>query len=231
MRCLEVRPHSRDARICVCSQGLRWNWVLDWQPAGRAIASLLLVLFAMSWMGCLGRTPTTPPPEDDLMNRETYVIGVTDVLKVDVWRQPELSVEVPVRSDGMISVPLLDDVQAAGLKPQELKDVIARELSEFVTAPDVTIIILQMNSRFVSVIGEVVRDTRILLTQDLRVVEAITQAGGFTTFADKSDVRIIRRQPGGSEIEYRFNYNSYIRGRAPGTNIPLRPGDTIIVPD
>ncbi len=165
------------------------------------------------------------------MNRETYVIGVTDVLRVDVWRQPELSVEIPVRSDGMISVPLLDDIQAAGLKPQELKEVVARELSEFVTAPDVTIIILEMNSRFVSIIGEVGRSTRILLTQDLRVVEAITQAGGFTTFADKSDVRVIRRQPGGSEIEYRFDYNAYIRGRAPGTNIPLRPGDTIIVPD
>lgn len=182
-------------------------------------------------MGCVGRVPAPPPAEDDPLNRETYVIGVTDVLKVDVWRQPELSVEVPVRTDGMISVPLLDDVQAAGLKPQELKEVVARELSEFVSTPDVTIIILQMNSRFVSVIGEVMRPTRIALTQDLRVVEAITQAGGFTTFADKSDVRIIRRRPGGSEVEYRFDYNAYIRGRAPGTNIPLRPGDTIIVPD
>ena len=109
--------------------------------------------------------------------------------------------------------------------------MVTRELSEFVTAPDITIIILAMNSRFVSVIGEVVRDTRIPLSQDLRVLEAITQAGGFTTFADKSDVRIVRRRPDGSEVEYRFDYNAYIRGRASGSNISLRPGDTVIVPD
>ena len=80
-------------------------------------------------------------------------------------------------------------------------------------------------------LGQVVRDSRIPLTQDLRVLEAITQAGGFTTFADKNDVRIVRRQLDGAELEYRFDYNAYIRGRAPGTNIRLHPGDTIIVPD
>lgn len=192
------------------------------------VSALTLLLFSL---GCLGRPPQPPPPEGDPMDREPYVIGVTDLLKIDVWRQPELSVEVPVRSDGMISVPLLDDVQAAGLRPQELKEVVSRELSEYVTAPDVTIIVLAMNSRFISVIGEVMRSSRIPLTQDLRVLEAITQAGGYTTFADKSDVRIVRRQPDGSEVEYRFDYNAYIRGRAAGTNIRLRPGDTIIVPD
>jgi polysaccharide export outer membrane protein len=207
-------------------RGLKEKW--SWQQAGRVITLLGLVLFAA---GCISRMPAPPPPEEALGDRPTYVIGVTDVLRVNVWREAELSVEVPVRSDGMISVPLLDDVRAAGLTPQELKDVVTRELSEFVTAPDVTIIIIQMNSRFVSIIGEVVRDARIALTQDLRVVEAITQAGGFTTYADKNDVRIIRRQPGGTEVEYRFDYNAYIRGRAAGTNIPLRPGDTIIVSD
>jgi len=203
--------------------------VLSVRATALAVLSLLVVSFAT--LGCIGRPLQAPPPEGDSMEREPYVIGVTDVLKVDVWRQPELSVEVPVRADGMISVPLLDDVQAAGLRPQELKEVVTRELSEFVTAPDVTIIILAMNSRFVSIIGEVARDSRIPLTQDLRVLEVITQAGGFTTFADKNDVRIVRRTADGSELEYRFDYNAYIRGRAPGTNIRLHPGDTIIVPD
>ena len=200
----------------------------------RRLSVLAGLLIAMSTLtACMGRQVMPPPPEGDPMDRDTYVIGVTDVLRVDVWRQPELSVEVPVRSDGMISVPLLDDLQAAGLTPQELKAVVTRELGEFVTAPDITIIILQMNSRFVSVIGEVMRPMRIPLTQDLRVVEAITQAGGYTTFADKSDVRIIRRQESADidEVEYHFDYNAYIRGRAPGTNISLRPGDTIIIPD
>ena len=97
------------------------------------------------------------------MDREAYTIGVTDVLRISVWKNPELSVEVPVRADGMISVPLIDDVQAEGLTPQELKEVITRELSEFVTAPDVTVLVRQMNSRFVSVLGEVRQPTRVPL--------------------------------------------------------------------
>ncbi|MGH0029748.1 MAG: polysaccharide biosynthesis/export family protein [Myxococcota bacterium] len=182
-------------------------------------------------VACGGRTPSPPPPEPTPMDRDVYVIGVTDLLLINVWKNPELSVEVPVRADGMISVPLIDDVQAEGLTPQELKEVVTRELNEFVTAPDVTVLVRQMNSRFVSVIGEVGQSTRVPLTRDLRVLEAIALVGGFTTFADKSDVRIVRRQEGGGEVEYRFDYNAYVRGLAPGTNIVLRPGDTIIVPD
>jgi polysaccharide export outer membrane protein len=166
------------------------------------------------------------------MDRAPYTIGVTDVLKITVWKNPESSVDaVPVRSDGMISVPLINDVQAEGLTPEELKDVIARELAEYVGEPNVTVVVIQINSRFVSVIGEVVQDTRVPLTRDLRVLEAIAQAGGFGPFADKSDVRIVRRNADGTESEYRFDYGAYIRGRAPGTNIVLQHGDTIVVPD
>jgi polysaccharide export outer membrane protein len=166
------------------------------------------------------------------MDREPYTIGVTDVLRINVWKNPELSVEaVPVRTDGMISVPLINDVQAEGLTPEELKEVIARELSEYISAPDVTVIVVQINSRFVSVIGEVGQDTRVPLTRDLRVLEAIASAGGFGPFANKSDVRVVRRNADGTEAEYRFDYGAYIRGRAPGTNIVLQHGDTVVVPD
>ena len=190
-----------------------------------AIAGLLAV-------GCFGRTLSPPPPDPTPMDRAPYTIGVTDVLKITVWKNPELSVEaVPVRADGMISVPLINDVQAEGLTPEELKDVITRELSEYITEPSVTVVVIQMNSRFVSVIGEVAQDTRVQLTRDLRVLEAIAQAGGFGPFADKSDVRVVRRNGDGTETEYRFDYNAYIRGRAPGTNIVLQHGDTIVVPD
>jgi polysaccharide export outer membrane protein len=156
---------------------------------------------------------------------------VTDVLRISVWKDPELTVDVPVRADGMISVPLINDTQAEGLTPEELKEVITRELTEYVSAPVVTVIVLQMNSRFVSVIGEVGQDTRVPLTRDLRVLEAIASAGGFGPFADKSDVRIVRRHEDGTEAEYRFDYRAYIRGRAPGSNIVLQHGDTVIVPD
>jgi polysaccharide export outer membrane protein len=166
------------------------------------------------------------------MDREPYTIGVTDVLRISVWKNPELSVDaVPVRTDGMISVPLINDVQAEGLTPEELKEVIARELSEYVSGSDVTVIVVQINSRYVSVIGEVGQDTRVPITRDLRVLEAIASAGGFGPFADKGDVRVVRRNADGNEVEYRFDYGAYIRGRAPGTNIVLQHGDTIVVPD
>ena len=189
-----------------------------------AIAGLLAI-------GCFGRTLSPPPPDPTPTDRVTYTIGVTDVLKIAVWKNPELSVEVPVRPDGMVSVPLINDVQAEGLTPEELKEVITRELAEYVTEPNVTVVVTQMNSRFVSVVGQVGQNTRVPLTRDLRVLEAIASAGGFGPFADKSDVRIVRRNGDGTESEYRFDYDAYIRGRAPGTNIVLQHGDTIVVPD
>jgi polysaccharide export outer membrane protein len=165
------------------------------------------------------------------MERSGYVVGVQDVLQISVWKNEELSVRVPVRSDGKISVPLVDDVQAEGLQAMEIKEVLTRELSEFITAPDVTVVVLEMNSRYVNVIGAVPRSGQISLVNDLRVLEAIATMGGFALFANTGDIRIVRRQPDGSEVEFRFDYDAYIKGRAPGTNIVLQSGDMIIVPE
>ena len=189
------------------------------------------VLLLAGLLACAGRSLSPPPPDPDPMDLEPYRIGATDVLRIDVWKNEGLTVTVPVRPDGRISVPLLDDVQAEGLEPSELKEILTRELAEFVTAPNVTVIVLEMNSRFVSVLGGVNNETRVPLTRNLRVLEAIAAAGGFTTFAQKGNVRIVRRGEDGAENEYRFDYDDYIKGRAPGTNILLRNGDLIIVPD
>jgi polysaccharide export outer membrane protein len=196
----------------------------------RWFAWAALAALAAGTAACAGRQLSPPPAEPAPEERE-YRIGVTDLLRINVWRNPELSVDVPVRPDGRISIPLLDDIQADGLTPQELKESLTRELSEYITAPDVTVIVLEMNSRFVSVIGGVRQEARVPLTRDLRVLEAIATVGGFDTFAQKSNVRIVRRNPDGTESEYRFNYDSYIKGNAPGTNIVLQNGDTIIVPE
>jgi polysaccharide export outer membrane protein len=201
-------------------KALRRHWIRVGAWAALAAASA----------ACAAR-PLSPPPPDPTEEEREYRIGVTDVLRISVWREPELSIDVPVRTDGNISVPLLDDVRAEGLTPPELKELLTRELAEFITAPDVTVTVLQMNSRFVSVLGAVPNETRVALTRDLRVLEALASVGGFDTFAQKSDVRIIRRNPDGSESEYRFDYDAYIKGKAPGTNILLRNGDTIIVPE
>ncbi len=198
--------------------------------ARRGLSLFALLLMATFW-GCQSRTISPPPLDPNPMERSGYVVGVEDVLQISVWKNEELSVVVPVRADGKISVPLVDDVQAEGLEAMEIKEVLTRELSEFITAPDVTVIVLEMNSRYVSVIGAVPRSGQIPLVKDLRVLEAIATMGGFALFANTRDVRIVRRQPDGREVEYRFNYDAYIKGRAPGTNIVLRSGDMIIVPE
>ncbi len=194
-------------------------------------SSMLAFLLMGTFWGCQSRNLSPPPLDPDPMERSGYVVGVEDVLQISVWKNEELSVVVPVRSDGKISVPLVDDVQAEGLQAMEIKEVLTRELSEFITSPDVTVIVVEMNSRYVNVIGAVPRSGQIPLVKDLRVLEAIATMGGFALFADTGDVRIVRRQPDGVEVEYRFDSDAYIRGRAPGTNIVLRSGDTIIVPE
>ena len=194
-------------------------------------SSLFALLLMVVFWGCQSRTLSPPPLDPNPMERSGYVVGVEDVLQISVWKNEELSVVVPVRADGKISVPLVDDVQAEGLQAMEIKEVLTRELSEFITAPDVTVIVLEMNSRYVNVIGAVPRSGQIPLVKDLRVLEAIAAMGGFALFANTRDVRIVRRQSDGGEVEYRFNYDAYIKGRAPGTNIVLRSGDTIIVPE
>lgn len=198
------------------------------RSASRIVVALLGIVFAI---GCVGNG-SPPPPEDEPGEREEYVIGIPDVLKIVVWRNPELSVEVPVRRDGKISVPLVDDVQAEGLTPEELKEVLTEALAEFVTAPDVTVVVQETNSHTVTVVGGVVRSGQIALTRQMRVVEAIATMGGFSPFARKDRIKIIREQPGGAKAtEYVFNYGAYTAGKAPESNMLLRPGDTIIVPE
>lgn len=165
------------------------------------------------------------------MDRAEYVIGPADILQVRVWKQDDLNVDVTVRPDGKISVPLVNDVQAAGLTAIEVRDVLTKALSEFVAAPDVTVIVRDVRSKNVQVMGEVGRPSVIPLSADMRVIDAIAAASGFTAYADKRDVRILRPGPEGAVTEYRFNYNAYLRGKRPESNLRLHPGDTIVVPD
>ena len=158
------------------------------------------------------------------------MIGVADLLKIVVWRNPELTVDVPVRRDGKISVPLVDDIQAEGLTPEELKEVLTESLAEYVTAPDVTVIVLQTLSHTVTVAGGVARSGQIPLVREMRVLDAIAQMGGFNAWARRNSVRVFRREQGGM-TEYVFNYGAYARGSAPGSNLLLAPGDTIVVPE
>jgi polysaccharide export outer membrane protein len=176
-------------------------------------------------------SPAPPPPEFEALPKEgAYVIGASDRLKVGVWQNDAVSLpDVPVRPDGKITMPLLDDVQAAGLTTDELKAVITQELAEFIENPTVTVVVLAPNSKRAYVLGEVRSPGPVPLSAEMRVLDAITVAGGFSAFARKSQVRVLRYIDG-KELEYRFDYDAYVAGDAPGTNVVLRPQDTVLVP-
>jgi len=180
-------------------------------------------------LGCQG--PQPPPPEFEAAPKEgVYIIGPADRLRVDVWQNDKLQLpEVPVRPDGKITMPLIDDVQAAGLTTDELKAVLTEKLSDFIQNPTVTVVVLAPLSKRAYVLGEVRASGPISLGSDMSVLDAITAAGGFTPFAKKSSVRVLRRIDG-KELDYRFDYDAFVAGKAPGTNVLLHPGDTVLVP-
>ena len=214
------RPHFETKRME--NEMIRPCWMLF-----RTVVILAMAL--TPFLGC-ARPSAELPPRMPPGLRDPYVVGIPDVLSIRVWKNPELSVDVPVRADGKISVPLLDDVQAEGLTPTELKEVISEQLAEYITAPDVTVIVLQPNSHVATVVGAVLRSGTVPLTKQTRVMDAIAAMGGFNTWAKKSDIRVLRPKDG-EIISYRFNYGAYVAGKAPDSNIILRPGDTVVVPD
>ncbi|CAG0959806.1 Polysialic acid transport protein KpsD [Myxococcaceae bacterium] len=191
----------------------------------------LSCVLAFAAVAC-GRAVQPPPPEPAGGEKTPYVIGPSDLLQVTVWKNPELSLDqVPVRPDGRISVPLANDVQAAGLTTDELKQVLTEKLAEYVTAPDVTVVVLQVNSRRVYVLGEVNRPGPVSLATDTRVLDAISSAGGFSTFADRDRVKVIRRGQAGAVTEYRFSYSDFVEGTVDNANMLLENGDTVVVSD
>jgi polysaccharide export outer membrane protein len=159
-----------------------------------------------------------------------YVIGPEDVLQVTVWKNDTLSRVVPVRPDGKISLPLLHDVQAAGLTSMQLRDKISRALAEFMPNPEVSVIVTDVRSFRVSVMGEVQRPGVLLLRSSTTVLEAIAMAGGFRDFASPSKIVVVRKDPNGQTQKIPFNYNKAVRNGEAEDNIYLKTGDVIVVP-
>jgi polysaccharide export outer membrane protein len=158
-----------------------------------------------------------------------YVIGAQDVLDVSVWKEPEVSRIVPVRPDGKISLPLLNDVQAAGLTPAQLAAQITESLKKYVTSPQVTVIITTINSQRVYILGEVTRPGAFPMLPGMTVMQALSSAGGFTPFAKMKSIYVLR-QENGKKVKYPFNYKEAISGKNAEQDILLRAGDTIVVP-
>jgi polysaccharide biosynthesis/export protein len=198
--------------------------------ADRRIRRTLGACAAAGLLAACGASPVPPAFQDDAVAQSEYRIAPADVLTVRVWKNPELSLEAPVLPDGTFNVPLAGTVTAKGLTATELEDVIAQRLADYITAPEVSVIVTQVNSNRVAVVGEVNHNGPQNISVNARIVDAIAQAGGFTTFANRKKVKLIRRTPEG-EIEFHFNYDAYESGHGPGTNVRLQPGDVIVVPD
>lgn len=199
--------------------------------AGRRLRVAAAALVAM-WVSAACTTPPPPLPAARVVGEvQPYTIGVPDVLQIRVWKQDQLTVDVVVRTDGKISMPLLQDVQAEGLTPEELRDVLTERLAEYIVAPQVTVMVKFMKSNIASIVGGgVARSGVVELQRHTRVLDAIATVGGFTTFAQKDEIRVLR-DIDGVQVEYRFDYDAFIAGDAPNSNMVLKPGDTIIVPD
>jgi polysaccharide export outer membrane protein len=205
---------------------------VDWKPMMRAGSAWLLSV-ALAWP-CAAQgappnaTPTagnaavlTPPPD--------YVIGSQDQLSVVFWREKDLSADVLVRPDGKISLPLLNDIQASGLTPEQLRQSVTEAARQYIADPNASVVVRQINSRKVFITGEVARPGEYPLPGPTTVLQLIAIAGGVNEYSDKENIVILRTE-NGREVAHNFNYKDVVKQKNPRQNIALKPGDTIVVP-
>jgi len=157
-----------------------------------------------------------------------YVLGADDMLHITVWNETNMTETLPVRPDGKISLPLINDIQAAGLTPMQLRESITEKLKKYIADPRVTVVVTAMNSRRVFVSGEVLHTGAMPLLPNMTMLQALA-AAGFTQFANLKGIYVLRLE-NGKQVKLPFNYKEVIKGNHPEQNIPLRPGDTVVVP-
>jgi polysaccharide biosynthesis/export protein len=158
-----------------------------------------------------------------------YLIGEQDVLTVTVWKEREISSTVVVRPDGIITVPLVGDLKVTGMTTQRVQALLIEKLKPFITVPQVTVAVNQINSRKVYLIGQVVREGTFPLNSSTTILQIIAEAGGLRDFAKRKSIYVLR-QKNGEQVRLPFNYDAVIRGKKEEENVQLQPGDTIVVP-
>jgi polysaccharide biosynthesis/export protein len=191
----------------------------------------LVVLMAIGLLPAVAQNAANganPPAAMPQADSATYIIGADDVLSVNVWKEPDLTSSLPVRADGMISLPLLHDVKAAGLTPMQLSADITEKLKKYLSEPHVNVTVTQMNSQRIYAMGEVLHPGTINLMPDMSVLQALASCG-FTQFANTKGIYVLRKE-GGAQKKIPVNYKKLIKGEAVDQNIILKPGDTIVVP-
>ena len=161
---------------------------------------------------------------------DSFVIGNDDVLAINVWKEPDVSRSIPVRSDGKISLPLVGEVQATGRTPLKLEQEIAARLKNYIAEPEVTVIVQQINSQKFNILGMVNKPGSYPISNSATVLDAIALAGGFRDFAKQKAIYVLRQNPDGTQTRVPFNYKEVVKGKNPAQNIKLQPRDTIVVP-
>jgi polysaccharide biosynthesis/export protein len=227
-----------------------------WGPGNRAILVLTLLVLAGSWgVAASGQNPTnsangaqqelpesadaaksspsatpdTTPARVADVSRGSFIIGTEDVLNINVWKEQELSRTLPVRPDGMITLPLVGEIQAKGQTPLQLQETIATELKKYMSDPQVTVMVAEVRSLTFNVVGLVQKPGYYPLTRRMTVLDAIALSGGFQPFAKQKKIYVLRAT-NGKQVRLAFNYKDVIKGRHPEENIELQPRDTVVVP-
>lgn len=174
-----------------------------------------------------GAAPASRGPR---ITMSDYTIGPGDVLEINIWKEPDVSVpSATVRSDGKISVPFIKDVEAAGLTPIALEASLSDRLRAYIRDPRITVMVKEINSQKIYVIGEVNKEGAIRLQAPMTVLQALAEAGGITDYAKKSKIQIFRTEAGTQKV-YHFDYNAVVRGQHLEQNFQVQAGDTIVVP-
>lgn len=199
----------------------------------RAIGIIVAALLATAVLAQAGDGKTAPgatkAPAAAAVG-DSYVIGNDDVLAINVWKEDEISRTLPVRPDGKITLPLVGDVQAAGLTPLQLRHSLESKLTAFLDHPTVTVIVQQVRSKKFNIVGQVQRPGAYDLTPPMTVLDAIAAAGGFRDWAKVKDIYVLRTHEDGRVERLPFNYKDVIKGRQLSQNVQLDPKDTIVVP-
>jgi polysaccharide export outer membrane protein len=204
--------------------------------AGKKISLVTFIAGCLALTSCGGNIPSVkalaqmqPSRPGGAASEESYAIGPGDKLAIDLWKEPDLSKHVTVRLDGKISLPLIEDVVAAGLTSAELRTRLTEKYGQYVDSPVVSVTVLESLSKKIYLLGKVTKPGEYLLQKNMTVVQAISLAGGLAEWADASDIRLIRKIKG-VEKTFRVDYDAIVSGKDVSQNVQLEPDDTIFVP-
>jgi polysaccharide biosynthesis/export protein len=212
-------PPSRESK-------LRGSTTMIFQK--RATAILALILTAR--IAALGSESKAKATTAASPAAEEYMIGPDDLLAVNVWREPEISRSVVVRPDGKISLPLVGELRANGRTPAQLQDEIKGQLSNYLSNPEVTVIVQEARSQKFNILGQVEHPGSYPLSRSMTVLDAIALAGGLRDFAKSGRIYVLRVKTDGSRARLEFNYKDVIKGQSQSQNVELQSRDTVVVP-